>query len=426
VRLTDGCRAATVVPVQRTPVTHTTRSTDIAIIGGGIIGCATARELARLGRHVVVLESEQVGYGASSRNSGMIRISGRETAELPLISRAISLWTELALLPGVDFDYVRAGSLWVAETEQERTLLERIVERQERAGVHVSHLLGRQATMDMLPALGDFARGALFGTLDGHADQRLATRAMGALATTAGAEIRSGVAVHAIERKAGTVHGLETSVGFLRAETVLLAAGAWSPPLALTAGRRLAIAIRRGQAMQTRPLPRITHLALIAPQPAGGHVALRQLRSGAVTISGFQRPEFVGYDQEPTETTLRLNREAADRALPGLADAEIEMRWAGLNEATLDTLPLLGPDPSTPGLFIATGFSGHGFGIAPAVGELMANLIVSGQTPLPIQPFRVDRFDHLDIDAALERFKRIGVGSMYTTGDQAAPALGQG
>ena len=120
--------------------------------------------------------------------------------------------------------------------------------------------------------------------------------------------------------------------------------------------------------MQTRPLARITHLAVIAPQPAGGHVALRQLRSGAVTISGFQRPEFVGYDQEPTETTLRLNREAADRALPCLAGIEVEMRWARLNEATLETLPFLGRTRAS-GLFIATGFSGHGFGSRRSLGR---------------------------------------------------------
>ena len=104
----------------------------------------------------------------------------------------------------------------MAETEQELALLERVVERQERVGVHVSLLLSRQATMDMLPALGDFPRGALFGTMDGHADQRRATQTMGALATTAGAEIRSGVAVHAIEQQAGAVYGLETSEGSSR------------------------------------------------------------------------------------------------------------------------------------------------------------------------------------------------------------------
>ena len=212
----------------------------------------------------------------------------------------------------------------------------------------------------------------------------------------------------------------------MRAETVLLAAGAWSTLLALSVGRRLPIAIRRGQAMRTVPLPQITYLALIAPQPAGGHVAIRQLRSGAVTISGYQRPEYVGYDQEPTEQTVRLNREAAARALPCLLGADIETRWAGLNEASLDSLPLLGPDPRVPGLFIATGFSGHGFGIAPAVGRLMADLIATAQTDLPTEPFRVDRFDHLDLEVELEHLVASGVGSLYSTSEQGTSTLGQG
>jgi glycine/D-amino acid oxidase-like deaminating enzyme len=104
----------------------------------------------------------------------------------------------------------------------------------------------------------------------------------------------------------------------------------------------------------------------------------------------------------------------------------METRWAGLNEASLDSLPLLGPDPRVPGLFIAAGFSGHGFGIAPAVGRLMADLIATAQTDLPIEPFRVDRFDHLDVEAELERLMASGVGSMYLPGDQLPLTLDQG
>lgn len=405
----------------------TSTSSEIAVVGGGIIGSAVARELARRGRRVVVFERERVGWGASSRNSGFIRITGRDIEELPLILHSVARWTELALLPGADFDYVRAGSLWVASNQAELATIDRIVERQERAGLapHLSRLLDRAATRRLLPTLGDFALGALFGALDGHVDQTRATEALANLARAAGAEIRSGAAVEAIETQAGAILGVQTSEGPVRAEAVVLAAGAWSSPLALGVGRRLPIAVRRGQAVRTVPVPRITDLAVIAPQPTTGHVAIRQMRSGRVTISGYQRPDYAGLDQEPTEETLQLNHEAALRALPCLADAPIEARWAGLNEATLDNLPLLGPDPRAPGLFIATGFSGHGFGIAPSVGELMADLVTRGQTDHPIEPFRVDRFDHLDIEAALERYMANPAGGLYVTREDSGPRPAQ-
>ncbi|MCC7105809.1 MAG: FAD-binding oxidoreductase [Chloroflexi bacterium] len=400
---------------------------DVAVVGGGIIGCAIAHELALRGRRTVVFERDRVGIGASSRNSGMIRITGRDVEELPLILESIPRWTELSLRPGVEIDYVRAGSLWLASNEREMHRLETIVARQEAAGLgrHLSQLLDRNAVQRLLPALSDFHAGGLLGTMDGHADPLRASEAFAALAEAAGAAIRSGVSVTSVERQGGPVNGLSTSEGTIRAETVVLAAGAWSPRLALTAGRTLPVVIRRGQAVRTRPLPSFTDLAVIAPQPTTGHIAIRQLRDGRATISGYQRPEYVGLNQEPTEETLRLNREAAERAFPCLVGAEVETRWAGLNEATLDALPLLGPDPRVPGLFLATGFSGHGFGIAPAVGRLMADLIVDGRTTLPVQPFSVDRFDHLDVAGELERFMSVESGGMYVSKEEVARLLGQ-
>jgi sarcosine oxidase subunit beta len=387
---------------------------DVAIVGGGVVGCSAALALARRGRRVALFERQAIGWGASSRNGGIIAILGREPEQLPLIHESIRAWTDLALLPGVDFDYVRAGILWAAFDAEQQATLEAFVERERAAGVGSSRLLTRQQARTLLPALAESVVGGALGPLDGHCRSDQACATLADLARQAGAEIQLGLDVLGVERQAGRVIGLVTSAGLCQAEAVLVAAGVWAPALLEPLGRQLPIAIRRGQAYRTQPVPRLTDLALIAPQPESGHVAIRQLRSGEVTISGYRRPEFVGLNQEPTDEGISRNRAAAGRALPTLASAEESARWAGLNEQSLDNQPLIGAVPELPGLFLATGFSGHGFGIAPAVGRLLADLIATGREDPLLEPFKVDRFDHLDVPAAIERLVRLGRGGMLT------------
>ena len=390
---------------------------DVAIVGGGVIGCSVALALARRGRRVALFEREAIGWGASSRNGGIIAILGREPEQLPLIHESIRAWTDYALLPGADFDYVRAGILWVAFNQEQQATLEAFVERERAAGVTSSRLLTRQQARTLLPSLADSVVGGALGPLDGHCRSDQACAALGELARKAGVEIHLGLDVLGIERQAGQVAGLTTSAGLCRAEAVLVAAGVWAPALLEPLGRQLPIAVRRGQAYRTQPLPRLTDLALIAPQPESGHVAIRQLRSGEVTVSGYRRPEFVGLNQEPTDEGISRNRAAALRALPALASAEESARWAGLNEQSLDNQPLIGAVPELPGLFLATGFSGHGFGIAPAVGRMLGDLIAEGREDPLLAPFRVGRFDHLDIQAAVQRLVELGRGGMLVIGD---------
>jgi sarcosine oxidase subunit beta len=278
-------------------------------------------------------------------------------------------------------------------------------------------LLDRSELRRHLPDVGPTFSGGLRDPSAGHVDQRKATAYFAHVARSKGAVVLEHVAVREIERGESGFR-IITETNEMRGASVVIAAGVWSSSLAAQLGLILPIAVRRNHALRSAPVRAVTDAVIVAPQPETGHVVIRQLRDGGLTMSGFRRTEWVdvrvadGLNQAASRETF----EAATRVLPLLSSTPILARWSGLNDVTPDEVPFLGADPRVPGLFIATGFSGHGFAIAPAVGAALGELIARGDKRHDLGAFSVDRFAGVDTAAALSRLTGIPSAGLLQPG----------
>lgn len=414
-------------------------SADVIVIGGGIIGTSTAYYLARLGVRVTLLEKGTIGGEQSSRNWGFIRRQGRDPAEIGLAARANTLYAGLEKEIGESVGWVRGGNLrvaeddakmrqyrdWFAETDAGRTLGTRLVDAAE--------------IRELVPGMRGEWTGGMYTALDGHADPDRVTNGMAAAAERAGARIETGVTVLEIEARNGQVSGVRTKTGVRLAGTVISAAGIWTARLLRPLGIRIPLRWVRGTVSATQPLPRVTDLAVWTPG-----VAFRQSVDGRVILGlsgasdfditldslhdlglflpnyrknwrlfrfhvgrmllddvrrrlpGGDKPDPFTWDRvsepPPNPAKVARTRTAFASLFPDVPAAVIERSWAGYMDATPDGLPVIGPVAAPSGLYIAGGFSGHGFGLGPAVGLAMAELVTDGRASLDLSGLHPERF----------------------------------
>ncbi|ARP89414.1 D-amino-acid oxidase [Bordetella genomosp. 9] len=410
---------------------------DVAIIGGGIVGVATAWRLARAGMRVAVFEKGTLACEQSSRNWGWVRTLTRDLPEVPLAIRANQLWGEIQTETDVGFR--RTGILYLQENDADAAAHEAWVGKARVYGVD-AQLLGRQAALPYLPASRRAWSGGLFSATDGVAEPQLATRGIAALTRAAGGQIFEHCAVRGIERAAGRVAAVITERGRVQAQAVLVAAGAWSRLFCGNLGAEFPQLKVRGSVLRTAPFDAGLHVTV-----NGKDFTCRKRADGGYTVSQFgssmadlvpdsfrlMRHFLRPWLANNTFVRLRLGKRffqelalprrfPADRpspferhrvldpspsrrgveqawqrlvqAFPVFQGASIAQSWAGYIDVTPDALPVMDEVPGTPGLFLASGFSGHGFGIGPAVGEAMAALIQDRAPPADMHAFRFDRF----------------------------------
>ena len=419
-------------------------ASEVVVIGGGIAGVASAYYLARAGVPVTLCEKGRIAGEQSSRNWGWIRKQGRDPRELPASVLALRLWEEIAASLGEDIGWRRGGIAYLAETEAE---LARHAAWLPHAEAHQldTRLLSPAETDALLGQDGRRFKGALFTASDARAEPGLAVPALARAAAAEGADIHESCAVRALDLRAGRVAGVITERGRVECQAVVLAGGAWSALFLRHHGQELPQLKVKASVQRTTPGPLITETAVGATRAAfrrrrdGGYTLAR---SGAVTFdltpaacrhfraflpalrekwgeiklrvgrpfldelttsaawnagrpTPFERTRVL--DPTPDHAVLdQVLRDAVELfpQLRGLRPAE---RWAGMIDVTPDEIPVLGPVDGLPGLLIATGFSGHGFGIGPAAGYLSAQL-ATGQTPLvDLHPFRFARFRERDV-----------------------------
>ena len=362
---------------------------DVAIVGGGIVGCAAALALRRHGLSVTLLEQGWCGAQASGVNHGGVRRQGRPISQLPLAQRAHSTWERLAEVIGVDGEFEATGHLKLARSDSDMALLEVERARAIPFGLKIE-LLGRDVLRRRHPALGGRLVGASFCAGDGHANPRLVAVGFAQAARRRGAVVHEGAVVHAAAVE-GPGFLLRTRGGLqVRSRCLLNCAGAWGSQIARQFGDRVPETVIHPNMLVTEPIAAL-HLPNLGV--VGGDIYARQVARGNVVLGGGRGTGGLALDanRPAPAASFEAMRLAAD-IVPALAGALVIRCWTGVEGAFADGQPVIGPSLTTPGLWHAFGFCGTGFQLAPGVGEVLADLVISGSSPTPIGPFALDRF----------------------------------
>jgi sarcosine oxidase subunit beta len=379
---------------------------EVAVIGSGVIGGSIAYHLARQGRRVLVVERGRpaIEPAASWASAGGVRRQGRDPAEAALAIESIDRWPSLTEELGADLAYQQGGNLYVGEGDQEAELVARFVERQHANGFADVRLLDSKEAHEIVPALSQTVTAASYSPKDGQADPVLTTRAFAAAAERHGAEYWTDTATLSLIVEGSRVTGLRTSRGAVSADAVVLAAGAWTDELALTAGVSLPIRTRVPQILISSPAPLGTLVPVMGT--AGRRLSLKQLRSGEFMLGGGW-PGIASEDRRSytmLDASIAGGWAAAVGVLPAVGKQQIVRKWCGLEAECFDHVPLIGPIPGLDGLTVAVGFSGHGFAIAPAVGRCVADQLAGHPTPelAGLDPRRMLSFDPAEVKQFVE------------------------
>ncbi len=418
---------------------------DVVVIGGGVIGIFTALNLARRKKRVVVCEKGRIAAEQSSRNWGWIRQQGRDEAELPIMMEAIRLWHEVSAELDGTIGFSRQGITYLASSDSELEGLSNWLEIAQRHDLD-SRLLSRRQVDELIDRSGErdchgWTGGITTGS-DARAEPWLAVPAVARLAQRDGAAVRENCAVRALEISAGRVTGVVTEEGSIRTEQVVLAAGAWSSLFARNHGIAFPQLSVCSTVARTAQLPEF-----MQGNAADEEFAIRRRRDGGYTISLTDTNRFFigpdafrhavkylpalktspkdtryrpwapsGYpdswtvsrkwaadEQSPFETmrvldpapdpaAVSLARQRFERRFPSIGQPKILDAWAGMIDAMPDVVPIVDRAPGMDGLIVATGMSGHGFGIGPAFGRILADMVAGDPAGHDMSRFRFSRF----------------------------------
>lgn len=414
------------------------RQTDVVVIGGGVIGVCAALALRDRGLSVTLCEKGRVAGEQSSRNWGWLRTQGRDPRELPLMLESLRAWERLAQAVDGDIGFRRAGVTHLCETEAQ--LAQRMAWMvHARAFDLPTRMLGAAQTDALLGRDDRRFQGAQHTPTDAMTEPTLAVPALARLAAARGALIIEGCAVRRLDRVAGRVRGVITEHGAIACDAVILAGGVWSRPFLENEGLSLPQLAIAASVLRTTPAPLITPGALGAEAASlrrradGGYTIARsgaarfdlipaafahlstfaglvrdrwgilKLRAGAAFFGPLGRRRWAGDQVSPFEHARTLDPAPDARLLadvlraaktlhPALRDARIAASWGGMIDVTPDEGPVIDALPGVPGLTLATGFSGHGFGLGPAAGRLAADLATGAAPLVDPRPFRRARF----------------------------------
>jgi len=368
------------------------RAAEVVVVGGGIIGCAVAWELARRGVDVVLVERDVPGRGATWAAGGMLSpvVEADEPgAFLRLAVTSFELWPEfveaLREATNMPIEYRSAGKLCVALDHAGAESLEASYRWRRAAGYAVQWLDGAAARA-LEPGLSPDVRAAMLVEQDHWVDNRQAGRALWVAAARAGVKVRTGAAaIELLRSSSGDVVGVVLDDGSrVEGDAVVLAAGCWSGTVR-GLPRPLPVFPVRGQMAAVRAVPPAVGRTIQV-----GHTYLIPRGDGRVTIGSTA--ERVGYRAHTTPAGIAALLSTAMRVVPSLADAPIVQTWAGLRPGTPDGRPILGPDPEVDGLFYATGHFRNGILLAPITARLVADALTGACPEIPLEPFAPDRF----------------------------------
>ena len=425
----------------RSPVTFGDElpgSADVVVVGAGVIGVSTAWFLARRGVDVLLLEKGRVAGEQSSRNWGWIRKQGRDPDELPIVMESQEIWAGLDEEIGEDVGFARRGIAYLADTEEQLARHAQWLDVAEQHQLDTRLLTGPEVDALIQGPPGRYA-GALYTPSDARAEPFVAVPALARAVQRTGGRIVEDCAVRGVEFQGGAVSGVVTERGRVRANAAVCAGGAWSSLLLRHLGLDLPQLTVRATVARTEPGPDIFDGGASAPglgfrrRADGGYTvafpgsnehfvgldSFRYLPRYARTLASSARGIRLRFDDDlpgrmtpqrwtddresPFERARVLNprpstpallriREAVARRLPALDRLRLVEAWAGMIDVTPDVVPVMDEVEGRRGLFVATGFSGHGFGIGPGAGKVMANLVLGEPPGHDLSRFRFSRF----------------------------------
>ena len=424
-------------PVPDTPALP--NHVDTVVIGGGIIGAATAYFLAERGVSVALCEKHEIACEQSGRNWGWCRQMGRDARELPLIIESLKLWRSLETRLMEPTGYMQSGILYLCETEAEMAGRAAFLEHAKLHQLDTRMVTGAEAER-LQPGCSRVWKGGLYTPSDGRAEPQKAAPSLARAAARRGASIHLRCAVRGVETSAGRLSAVVTERGLIRCNSAVLAGGAWSRlfcgPLAIALPQLGVV----NSVLRTQPIDTGVERSM-----AGGRFAVRKRQDGGYTIAhrhlsvvdvvpdSFRqffkflpalRLDWRGLrlrfgqrflddmsqtrqwrldqispfelvrvlDPQPVGSILRQALTSLGDYFPRFREARVSQQWAGLIDVTPDAVPVIDEVSKLPGLYLATGFSGHGFGIGPGAGRLMADLITGAKPIVDPRPFRYSRF----------------------------------
>jgi len=374
------------------------RSADCVIIGGGIIGTSVAYYLAKSGMtNVVVLEADYLASGGTGRCGGGIRQQWSTEPNARLAMESVRIFQTLEEELGEDIEFLQGGYLVLAYTDEDVAQFEKNVALQRGLGLNVEILDPEEIRQRVVKELNtDGVRMATYCPDDASANPFLATRAYAAAAKRLGVEVELFTPVRRILAENGRVTGVETNRGVIQTPRVINAAGSHSVPLAKTVGVDLPIQPYRREILVTEPLERFFHPMIIS---FSFGIYFRQVRHGSV-IGGFAYPdEEPGFNQTSSVDFVTTMSKKLAYLMPVLENVKVVRQWAGLYDVTPDAQPILGVTDGLEGLYQASGFSGHGFMIAPMVSTLLSQIVLGREPDLAVDRLNLRRFEgDIDLD----------------------------
>lgn len=364
---------------------------SIVIIGGGVVGCATAYYLAKAGlRDVVLLEKSYLSSGSTGCCAGGIRQQWGTETNIRLSMGSVRLFEALDKeLVGSDTEYFQGGYLLLARTEKQVEQFSKNIGLQNRMGLDC-RLIGIDEVKQIAPALStNGLLAAAHCRTDGHANPFLVTQAYADGARHLGVDIRLRTEVTGIETENGRIIGVGTSSGRISARKVMNAAGGHAAVVGKMAGLDLPVEPVRHQILVTEPVQHALDPVVV---DFSRNLYFRQTRHGGFVMGQSDKNEPSSFNIGSGE---RFAEEVAAKFLdtmPRLKEISIVRQWAGLYEVTPDAQPILGGVDNLEGYFHAIGFSGHGFMVAPMTGRIMSQLMLGEKPEIDITSLHLNRF----------------------------------
>ena len=430
------------MPVIRPVASDTTlpKQASVCVIGGGVAGVSTALELAERGIDVVLLEKGEIAAEQSSRNWGWCRQMGRDAREIPLIQISLALWDGMNARVEGETGFTRCGILYLCENDAQLAAKNDWLEKNAKPAGLSTRMIGAAEANDLLPGCTRPWKGALYTPNDGRAEPFVAVPLMAEALKRKGGKVFTNCAVRGLETKAGRVSAVVTEKGAIACDTVVLAGGAWSRRFCTNLGIALPQLTVVNSVMRTEPLE--TGLTRTC---SGGQFTFRKRMDGGYTVthnhfsvadivpdsfrlfgaflpalmldwkglrlrigkrfideaklkrhwaldetSPFEEVRIL--DPEPVRDILDDAEKHLKEYYPVFRPMKIAERWAGCIDAVPDAVPIISKVEKLEGFHLCTGFSGHGFGLGPGAGKLMAEIVTGEKTCVDPSPFRYTRF----------------------------------